>query len=219
MLPPAQRRLWDELQSVPAEFVLYGGTAIALRLGHRRSEDFDFFASAPFDPGSLQKSIVFLRDLPRSAFAQYKRNTLAAMVERDGSVQVSFFGGLGLNRLKNPELAEDSNIMVASLLDLAGTKAGTIYGRFATKDYFDIHAILKSGMSLETILGAGQAVYGGQFKPELTVRALTYFDDLQGTPLSDNQKAELQQAARNVDLARIPVMPPTRGLAPSGRGR
>jgi len=31
------RRLWDELVATPAGFVLYGGTAIALRLGHRQS--------------------------------------------------------------------------------------------------------------------------------------------------------------------------------------
>ena len=43
ILPEPQRRLWDELATVPAEFVLYGGTAIALHLGHRQSEDFDFF--------------------------------------------------------------------------------------------------------------------------------------------------------------------------------
>jgi hypothetical protein len=30
ILPPPQRRLWDELGEVPPEFVLYGGTAIAL---------------------------------------------------------------------------------------------------------------------------------------------------------------------------------------------
>ena len=30
ILPPPQRRLWDELAAVPAEFVLYGGTALAL---------------------------------------------------------------------------------------------------------------------------------------------------------------------------------------------
>jgi hypothetical protein len=29
-LPAAQRRLWSELDTVPAEFVLYGGTALAL---------------------------------------------------------------------------------------------------------------------------------------------------------------------------------------------
>ena len=45
ILPPEQRRLWNELGSVPTEFVLYGGTAIALHLGHRDSVDFDFFAN------------------------------------------------------------------------------------------------------------------------------------------------------------------------------
>ena len=50
-LPAPQRRLWDELGTVPGEFVLYGGTAIALYLGHRESVDFDFFGNQPFDPG------------------------------------------------------------------------------------------------------------------------------------------------------------------------
>jgi hypothetical protein len=38
ILPPAQQEIWPELKSA-AElgFVLYGGTAIALRLGHRTS--------------------------------------------------------------------------------------------------------------------------------------------------------------------------------------
>jgi len=36
-LPPPQRRLWAELAALPPEFVLYGGTAIALHLGHRES--------------------------------------------------------------------------------------------------------------------------------------------------------------------------------------
>jgi hypothetical protein len=43
IVPPPQRRLWDELAAVPAAFVLYGGTAVALQLGHRTSVDFDFF--------------------------------------------------------------------------------------------------------------------------------------------------------------------------------
>ena len=43
ILPAPQRRLWDDLKHTPREFVLYGGTAPALRLGHRHSEDFDFF--------------------------------------------------------------------------------------------------------------------------------------------------------------------------------
>ena len=34
-------------------FVLYGGTAIALYLGHRESVDFDFFTEQTFEPESL----------------------------------------------------------------------------------------------------------------------------------------------------------------------
>jgi len=48
-LPEPQRALWEELQTTPASYVLYGGTALALRLGHRQSQDFDFFAAEAKD--------------------------------------------------------------------------------------------------------------------------------------------------------------------------
>lgn len=48
ILPPAQLRLWPELSDTPDEFSL--GTAMALRLGHPTSVDFDFFANNPFTP-------------------------------------------------------------------------------------------------------------------------------------------------------------------------
>src|SRR6185295_15501668 len=44
ILPAAQREIWPNLSPAPGlSFVLYGGTAIALFLGHRQSVDFDFF--------------------------------------------------------------------------------------------------------------------------------------------------------------------------------
>lgn len=49
MLPDEQRTLWPELARVPKSLVLYGGTAVAIRLGHRTSVDFDFFSSEPLD--------------------------------------------------------------------------------------------------------------------------------------------------------------------------
>lgn len=60
ILPPPQRRLWDELSAVPPEFVLYGGTALALHLGHRASMDFDFFGNKPLDPSRLVPAVPFL---------------------------------------------------------------------------------------------------------------------------------------------------------------
>lgn len=45
-LPPRQRQIWTQLATTPKDFVLYGGTALALRLGHRESVDFDLIAVA-----------------------------------------------------------------------------------------------------------------------------------------------------------------------------
>jgi hypothetical protein len=53
VLPASQRRFWDEFVGVPREFVLYGGTALALHLGHRTSIDFDFFGDRAFEPARL----------------------------------------------------------------------------------------------------------------------------------------------------------------------
>lgn len=44
ILPTSQQEVWPELSDIKKlGFVLYGGTAIALQLGHRISVDFDFF--------------------------------------------------------------------------------------------------------------------------------------------------------------------------------
>jgi len=48
ILPAPLRAFWDEdAPALPGGWVLYGGTAIALHLGHRRSLDFDFFSASP----------------------------------------------------------------------------------------------------------------------------------------------------------------------------
>jgi hypothetical protein len=97
ILPVAQRRLWPELAETPAEFTLYGATAIALRLGHRQSADFDFFSRESFEPGALLSKIPYLRG---AALRQAAPNTLSANVDRGGVVQLSYFGGLGIGQVR-----------------------------------------------------------------------------------------------------------------------
>src|SRR5438552_4093374 len=54
-LPRPRRAFWQEdLDTLPRGWVLYGGTAIALQLGHRHSRDFDFFSSDPVDRDALR---------------------------------------------------------------------------------------------------------------------------------------------------------------------
>ncbi len=60
VLPKPQQQLWHELSAVPPSFVLCGGTAIALHLGHRQSVDFDFFGRNRFDAKKMLASVPLL---------------------------------------------------------------------------------------------------------------------------------------------------------------
>ena len=63
ILPQAQQEIWSRLSSVQdLSFVLYGGTAVALHLGHRISVDFDFFNSAPLNKKEIETTFGFLRE-------------------------------------------------------------------------------------------------------------------------------------------------------------
>jgi hypothetical protein len=202
ILPPAQRRLWDELDSTPDHFTLYGGTALALRLGHRVSMDFDFFSNQEFDPDRLARAVAFLDGAER---VQVNANTLTCRVDRDGPVLISFFGGLGLGQAAARENARGYAIFVASLLDLAGTKAAVIQKRAEEKDYLDIDALLRNGVDLPTILAAGGVVYGRAFNPLITLKALAYFSDV--PKLAGEVKDRLRTATASVDPRRLPVLP------------
>lgn len=209
ILPPAQRRLWDELRGTPREFVLYGGTALALRLGHRHSEDFDFFSNNSFDPAILHKSIRYLE---HAEMSQFEPNTLTAMVHRDGPVKVSFFGSLKLNRVRDPDVAADNGIQVASLLDVAATKLATIQQRAQARDYEDLAAIMNSGIGLGEAIGAALVVYGKEFNGALSLKALTYFADGDLPNLSPATQSRLRGLAAQVNLKEIPVVKAEPGL-------
>ena len=61
ILPDAQKHIWAALSAAPRlSFVLYGGTAIALHLGHRQSVDFDFFRADPLDKQEIRAAFAFL---------------------------------------------------------------------------------------------------------------------------------------------------------------
>ncbi len=110
ILPESQLRLWPELSAVPQEFVLYGGTAVALHLGHRQSIDFDFFGNKPLDPTRLVPAIAFLAD---ATVTQREPNTFSCSVDRGGAVKLSFFGLPGIPRLLPPLVAPDNGLQVA----------------------------------------------------------------------------------------------------------
>ena len=209
ILPDAQRRFWEEVAATPREFVLYGGTAIALRLGHRYSEDFDFFSNQHFSPRELLRRLPYLKD---TEVLQEKGNTLTCMADRGGPVRVSFFGGLDLNRVADPEVTTNSNVRVASLLDLAATKVVTVLQRASLKDYQDVDALLSAGVELRVALAAAKAVYGAQYNPFLSLKALTFFEEGDVKKLSSDCRRRLVEAACRVDVQNLPDVQARPGL-------
>ncbi len=204
ILPPPQRALWLELAQLPQDAVLYGGTALALRLAHRQSVDFDLFFRRPLDIAALQRGIPFLNG---ARVLQRAPNTLTVLVDRNGPVQVSFFGVPALPQLIPAERCADNQLQIASLLDLAGTKASVVQLRAEAKDYLDIDALIeRGGIGLPLALAAAQALYGMDFNPQSTLKALSYFDDGNLGELPAAVRERLVSAARAVDLDRLPAI-------------
>jgi hypothetical protein len=214
ILPASQRAIWKELKATPKHFVLYGGTALALRLGHRISEDFDFFTNANFEPQELAEQIRYLRD---GNVTLLRENTLTVVLDRNGPVSVSFFGGLGITCVSNPDTANDNGVQVASLLDVAGCKMAVVQRRAESKDYFDIAALLGNGISLPKALAAAKAIYGDQFEPATTLRALSYFADGDLPKLPASLQNALRTAAMGVKLDELPVLIGKHNLASQGK--
>lgn len=194
-LPAEQRRFWPELASVPPDFVLYGGTGLALRLGHRQSVDFDFFSSEAFRPDDLEQRLPFFQKVE---VAQRKPNTLTFTLFREKPIKVSFFGGLSIGRTGEPELTVDGVAAVASLLDIGATKASVVQVRAEAKDYRDVLALLEAGVSLSDMLGAAGALYPEQFNPLITLKALSYFRDGDLGELTAREQEALTAAVRTI---------------------
>src|SRR5947209_8227525 len=206
ILPKAQQEIWPLLAPASGlSLVLYGGTAVALHLGHRASIDFDFFSAAPLDKKRIETSLAFMRG---AATIQEDENTLVVNATMpSGSVKLSFFGGMTIGRLNEPLQTRDHTLLVASLEDLLATKLKAILDRAEAKDYRDIAAMLSAGVALERGLGGFAKMYGKD--PGLALRAIGFFKDgdLPSLPAADQN---VLRAARD-RVANIPEVPLTYG--------
>jgi hypothetical protein len=200
ILPEAQLKLWPQLKAVPENFVLYGGTAIALQLGHRISVDFDFFSKESLDKNVLLKVFPLLAE---HKMVQPEINTVNSFIDLpEGMVKLQFLAGLGerQKQIAPVSIAEDNGIQIASLQDLFATKLNTIQHRAECKDYIDIDALIQIGkISLEEGLAYAIAVYGQSFDPATSLRALCSYREGDLSELEPTIKKRLSNAAINVN--------------------
>lgn len=199
ILPAAQRQVWPALSHASQlGFVLYGGTAIALRLGHRPSLDFDFFTDRTLNKGELHAAFPFLH---RSTSLQETPDTITVLYPRsqaEAQVKLSFFGSLTFGRIGEPERTSDGIAQVAGLDDLMATKLKVILQRIEAKDYQDIAAMIRAGTSLSRGLAGARALYGTAFQPSESLKALVYFEGGDLHRLTSEDRTLLIEAAASV---------------------
>ena len=204
-LPAEQRDLWPTLGDVPEDFVLYGGTGLALRLGHRASGDFDFFSPKHFIPTDLLARLAWLG---RVTIGRSAPNTLE--LSTAGGVRFSFFGEMRLRTVAEPSIVDENGLVVASIFDLAGTKAKAVLDRSEWRDYVDIATLLRHGQRLPDIIGYAATIFEPlfEFPAAAFLRALVYFEEGTAPEVADDMRRELEAAVIDAAHAIIPVHEP-----------
>ena len=152
---PRARELLVVLGQLPLlrPFYLGGGTALALRLGHRISQDLDLFANIETLDDDLRRSIV--EELRQDhSVSLLQDSPLGLVLEVDGQ-PVSFFS-YGYPLLESTDLV--SGVQVAGILDIGLMKLDAIAGRGMRKDFYDLYFIA-SQVSLDELFARSGEKY------------------------------------------------------------
>lgn len=179
VLPKGSRQLLAVLEGLTGpeleSWTLAGGTGLALQVGHRVSEDFDFFKVAPVDVDRLHSA---LRQAGPTELLQSDDSTLTVLL---GGVKLSFFS------VPDPFLFEGRPIRffeVADLRDIALMKLAAISSRGSRKDFVDLYTILRGGLELEQCFAWLPEKYGeGRVNSYHVLKSLTWFEDAEREPL------------------------------------
>ena len=174
-LPKNTSRVFDLMRSLPEVqgFTLIGGTALALQIGHRISEDIDFWLpSNRLDKSAVSEIVRFFECkgiearliTPHEQIVSSKINGIDLLsLSQDysiGGAKVTFFARKDMAfsffdqqaRLPNP--GASFNIMGVEGIFLM--KAYVIHQRVRSRDLFDLMTLMDRGHSIESILNAGR---------------------------------------------------------------
>ena len=178
ILSEKQRLVLRSLGSITNRYGFYmaGGTGVALYLGHRISIDMDWFCADKFpEPFKL------IEDLKKGNLSLktnfFSKDTLHIEIE---DVKVSFFF-YPYPLVRPLVLLRDFGCHIASLEDMGCMKLISISQRGSKRDFFDIYAIIKGGLTLEGLLELTKKKYGLNDVSSI-VFGLTYFDDADKEP-------------------------------------
>lgn len=177
-LPKNTLRLANKFQNDRPTFInnfyLTAGTALSLLLGHRESEDLDFFTQHEFEPQKLQQDLEPF-------------GTLTDLELADGTLN-SFINDVKLQFLHYPySLIEPffdwNGIKISSKADIACTKLQTISARGSKKDFIDLYFLLKEFSLVQLFVFSKEKYPKVDYNQIHILKSLTYFEDANQQPM------------------------------------
>jgi hypothetical protein len=154
------RFLLEEVARTPRgrQFVLAGGTALALQLGHRRSNDLDYFRTVPrIDRSSVERTFARLAPAVGTAEVTVAEPGQIDLVVGRRRRKVSFFA--------SPFPVGRHSVSVAGQrcagpLDVAAMKAYAVGRRAVARDFVDIEAAMSlAGVGLDEIIAEAKTCF------------------------------------------------------------
>lgn len=171
-LDQERQKVFYQLKNFKKDFILAGGTAIMLQIGHRLSYDFDLFTDKEIDERILKKV--------KSVFG----GQVSLDIVSNEIVFVKTGNNIDIHLVLHPfktlkEPIVTSAINIFHLDDLAANKAYVLGRRAVWRDYVDLFFLLKwNYYRLDAIIALAKRKFNYDFNEKLFLEQLVYFKDV-----------------------------------------
>jgi predicted nucleotidyltransferase component of viral defense system len=181
------------------DFYLSGGTALSLQLGHRESEDLDFFCEHIFEPSKMQ---IELEKLGILSDTEIDDNTLNGYMD---GVKVQF---LGYPYPLLESVIDYEGVKLSSVIDIACTKLQTIGARGSRKDFLDLYILLQQ-YTLNELIEKMKAKYvKTDYNLPHILKSIVYFADAEDQAMPrlhrkiewEQVKARMREVVKEISL-------------------
>jgi predicted nucleotidyltransferase component of viral defense system len=185
-MPSKTRGLFLKLSDLKSikKYILVGGTALSLQLGHRFSEDLDFIFDGDSLPLSSIKSNIGKRFSQSKIIRQDDGHQIDFVID---GVKLTFFTTASVMVYFNlkENVIPYNNMQIASYKIIASLKLAAIAQRNTIRDYYDLYYITKNFIPLQEIFKQTKKLLPN-ISPITYTETLVFTADIEEVQLSEH---------------------------------
>jgi len=170
LLPKTEQLLCKLYKECPFlyKYVLVGGSALALHVKHRKSEDLDFFTYE--DSFNKKEVFEYIKNFPSAEIINQSNDQIDLLLD---GVKVTFFNAKW--KFLKPSAVEAFNL--SSLEAISAMKVNVLFLRAKFRDYYDLYYLVKK-VGLNKVFKQSLKIIDG-LTLKLFIVSLLYIDDIE----------------------------------------